>query len=76
MLAEFAGMYEPIVVCLEAIGTSDSNWNSKSMTEANGLLRAISIHCSLSNKSALFWVHQGSELSSARIDTRHFDSPQ
>ena len=29
-------------MCLEAIGTSGSNWNSKSMTEANGLLRAIS----------------------------------
>ena len=42
VLAEFAQMYEPTVVCLEAIGSnSDGIWNSKSMTEANGLLRSI-----------------------------------
>ena len=42
MLAEFAEKYEPTVVCLEAIGSNlDGDWNSKSMTEANGLLRSI-----------------------------------
>ena len=35
-------MYEPTVLCLEAIGSnSDHVWNSKSMTEANGLLRSF-----------------------------------
>ena len=42
VLAEFAEMYEPTVVCLEAIGSnSDGTWNSKSLTDANGLLRSI-----------------------------------
>ena len=42
VLAEFAQIYEPTLVCLEAIGSnSDGIWNSKSMTEANGLLRSI-----------------------------------
>ena len=42
VLAEFAEMYEPTVLCLEAIGSnSDHVWNFKSMTEANGLLRSI-----------------------------------
>lgn len=42
VLAEFAEMYEPTVVCLEAIGNnSDGIWNSKSLTGANALLRSI-----------------------------------
>ena len=42
VLAEFAEMYEPTVLCLEAIASNCSGtWNSKSITEASGLLRSI-----------------------------------
>ena len=43
VLAEFEEMYEPTVMCLEAIASnSGGTWNSKSITEASGLLRSIS----------------------------------
>ena len=45
ILVEFAEMYEPIVKCFETISRSSSReWNAKSVTEANGLLKAISSH--------------------------------
>ena len=43
VLAEFSEMYEPIVNCFETISRNSScQWNAKSVTEANGLLKAIS----------------------------------
>ena len=34
-------MYEPLLVCLEAIGSLEPGWDSKSVTEAYGLLKRI-----------------------------------
>ena len=44
VLAEFAEMYEPTVLCLEAIASNCSGtWNSKSITEASELLQSIAL---------------------------------
>ena len=42
-LEEFREMFEAILECLTAISNNESNkWNSKTMTDASGLLRATS----------------------------------
>jgi hypothetical protein len=34
-------MYEPLLICLEAIGSIERNWKAKSMTGAYGLHRKL-----------------------------------
>ena len=40
-LHDFDAMYEPLLVCLDAIGSLESGWDSKAVGEAYGLLKRI-----------------------------------
>src|SRR5688572_29821811 len=37
-------LYEPIVACLDAIGSIEADWDSKTSTAAYGLLKSITDH--------------------------------
>src|SRR5688572_10260807 len=37
-------LYEPIVACLDAIGSTEADWDSKTSTAAYGLLKSITDH--------------------------------
>ena len=40
-IQDLSVIYEPLLVCLEAIGSLEPGWDSKSVTEAYGLLKRI-----------------------------------
>src|SRR5688572_19482417 len=43
-LSNFMELYEPIVACLDAIGSIEADWDSKTSTAAYGLLKSITDH--------------------------------
>ena len=69
-IQDLSVMYEPLLVSLEAIGSLEPGWDSKSVTEAYGLLKRITdsqfIAC-LPNVLHFFGYTQGIEHQTARL---------